>query len=117
MAKLDRFHHRQRDEATNVISATTRTMMTLRDDPSRDDHDTQITTRMAGRPCAANLRDVARPTVTSAARAAMLRTTAVMDINSSATPAVSLAIRRSSVPIIRGMAKKTMPPELQYSIL
>ena len=96
-----------------------KTAMTLCDDLNRDDHGTQITTRMAGRPCAANLRDMARPTVTSAAKAAMSRTTAVMGTNSSATPAVSLAIRRSFVPIIRGTAKKTirMPPELKYSTL
>ena len=54
---------------------------------------------------------------TSAAKAAMSRTTAVMGTHSSATPAVSLAIRRSFVPTIRGTAKKTMPPELQYSTL
>ena len=40
------------------------------------------------------------------------RTTAVMNIDSSATPVVSLAIRRSYVPITRGSAKKTLPPEL-----
>ena len=89
MAKLDRLHRRQRDEATHVRSSTTRTTMTLRDGLNRNDQGTQITTRMAGRPCAANLRDMARPTVTSAAKAAMSRTTAVMGTNSSATVVVS----------------------------
>ena len=57
--------------------------------------------RRAGRPCAANLGDVARPTVTSAAKTAMSRITAVMNTDSSATPVISLAIRRSSVLITR----------------